>query len=66
MTIQTDRRITTDREVRLNAVSPGFFSTLGVRIVAGRDFIERDALPVREGGPDVAIVNEAFAKQFAQ
>src|SRR5260370_8880360 len=33
MTIQTNERITTDRDVNLNAVSPGFFATLRVRIV---------------------------------
>ena len=41
-----------------NIVEPGFFRTLGVRLVRGRDFEERDgvaALPV-------AIVNEAFAR----
>jgi hypothetical protein len=38
MTIQTDRRITTDRDVNLNAVSPEFFATLGTRIIRGRDF----------------------------
>ncbi len=64
MTIQTSQRITTDREVHLNAVSPEFFATLGTRIVAGRDFDERDSLPVSEGGRRVAIVNEAFVKRY--
>src|SRR5262249_9910067 len=64
MTIQADQRITTDREVRLNAVSTGFFSTVGTRIVAGRDFNEHDTLPVSEGGQPVAIVNEAFVKRY--
>jgi len=64
MTIQTDQRITTDREVRLNAVSPGFFSTLGVRIVAGRDFVERDTLSVSEGAQRVALVNESFVQRY--
>lgn len=64
MTIQADQRITTDREVHLNAVSPEFFPTLGVKIVAGRDFVERDTLPASEGGLCVAVVNEAFAKRY--
>jgi predicted permease len=64
MTIQTSQRIITDREVHLNAVSPGFFATLRTRIVAGRDFDERDSLPVSEGGQRVAIVNEAFVKRY--
>jgi predicted permease len=64
ITIQADQRISTDREVRMNAVSPGFFPTLGTRIVAGRDFQERDSLPVSEGGQRVAIVNEALVKRY--
>ena len=38
MTIQTDRRTVSDRGVNFNAVSPGFFATRGVRVLAGRDF----------------------------
>ncbi|MCU1273123.1 MAG: hypothetical protein JWO48_554, partial [Bryobacterales bacterium] len=65
MTIQTNERITTDRDVNLNAISPGFFRTLGTRIVAGRDFDQRDSRPVGEaGGPRSAIVNEAFGRRY--
>jgi predicted permease len=64
MTIQTNERITTDRDVKLNAISPGFFATLGIRIVAGRNFDERDSRPVGEAGHRSAIVNEAFAKRY--
>src|SRR5262249_22436758 len=38
LTIQSTERLTTDRDVHLNAVTPGFFATLGTRIVGGRDF----------------------------
>ncbi len=41
-------------------VGPRFFETLGVRLVAGRAFTERDVA----GGPPVAIVNETFARYF--
>ena len=64
MTIQAGQRITTDREVHLNAVTSGFFATLGAGILAGRDFDERDSRPAGEGGPRVAIVNEAFVKRY--
>ena len=64
MTIQTDQRIATDRDVNLNAVSPAFFATLGIRIVAGRDFDERDSRPVGETGARSAIINEAFVKRY--
>ena len=62
MTILADRRITTDREANLNAVTPGFFATLDARIVAGRDFDQRDT---RAGaGPHTAIINAAFAARY--
>jgi predicted permease len=64
ITIQTDRRFTTDRLVNLNAVSPGFFATLNVRLLAGRDFDQRDSRPAREHGRACAIVNEAFVKRY--
>ena len=43
-----------------NGVDPGWLSTLGTRLVAGRDFDTHD----RAGMPIVAIVNEAFARRF--
>jgi predicted permease len=73
LTIQGRERFTTDREVQFNAVTPGFFATLGARIIAGRDFNEHDSLnaiaphqslPVSESGQRVIIVNEAFAKRY--
>jgi putative ABC transport system permease protein len=62
-TIQADRRIVTGN-VNLNAVSPGFFSTLGIRMLAGRDFDARDSRPAGETGLRSAIVNEAFVKRY--
>ena len=41
-----------------NIVEPGFFRTLGVRLVRGRDFEAHDTV----AAPAVAIVNEAFAR----
>src|SRR6266542_34283 len=64
MTIQTDRRFATDRDVNLNTVTSGFFATLGIRIVAGRDFDERDSIPAGEAGPRSAIVNQAFVTRY--
>jgi predicted permease len=64
MTIQTDRRIVTDRDVNLNAITPGFFATLGIRLVAGRNFDERDSRPAGHDGARVAIVNEAFVARY--
>ncbi len=64
VTMQTDHRTVSDGIINFNAVSPGFFSILGVRLLAGRDFDNRDTLPVGEIGPRCAIVNEAFVKRY--
>ena len=50
----------TDVSSRYNEVGPGYFATLGVPLLAGRDFTRADGLTA----PKVAIVNEAFAKKF--
>jgi predicted permease len=42
-------------------VSPGFFETMRIRLVAGRDFIPRDSEPLQ---PTAVIVNEAFARRY--
>ena len=51
-----------------NNISPGYFRTMGIPILAGRDFTERDELTVAPppGSPDfrVAIVNERFARHY--
>jgi len=44
-----------------NPVTPGFFATLGVPLLAGRDFSARDV----GDSATVAIVNETFARRFA-
>jgi predicted permease len=51
----------------LNAVSPGYFKTMGIPLLAGREFDSRDdhATALPEGWPyRVAIVNETFAKRY--
>jgi hypothetical protein len=48
----------------LNAITPGFFATLGIRVVAGRTFDERDSRPAGDAGARSAIVNEAFVKRY--
>jgi len=51
-----DRRATSN----FNTIGREYFKTLGIPIVAGRDFSDRDTTK----SYDVAIVNEAFARRF--
>lgn len=48
------------RTVRSNVVGPQFFTTLGVPILAGRDFADSDTATSLH----VGIVNEEFARRF--
>jgi predicted permease len=64
MTILAGKRFSTDRNINLNAVTPGFFQTMGIRILAGRNFDERDISAPGESGRRSAIVNEAFVKRY--
>ena len=49
-----------DTNAQYNAVTPGFFQTLQMPLLAGRDFTDADSA----GRPRVAIVNETFAEKF--
>jgi predicted permease len=44
-----------------NMVSPRYFETLGIPVLAGREFDTRDRIPDRA---TVAIVNETFARKY--
>jgi predicted permease len=48
------------RTVRSNVVGPEFFHTLGVPVLAGRDFSSND----NARSPHVGIINEEFARRF--
>jgi predicted permease len=50
----------TDAGARFNQVGPGFFGTMGMTLLAGREFTPTEIT----GTPKVAIVNEAFARKF--
>jgi predicted permease len=49
-----------DRIVWVNVVSPGWFHTFGMRMIAGRDFGAHD----RAGAERAIVVNESFARRF--
>jgi predicted permease len=43
----------------LNMIGPGYFATLGIPLLAGREFTTQDV-----GPSQYAVVNEAFAKEY--
>jgi len=49
-----------EREPDFQAVSPSYFETLGIGLVRGRLLVPSD----RKGQPNVAVVNQAFARQY--
>jgi predicted permease len=50
----------TDNNSRFNEVGPGYFSTMGVPMMSGREFTDADV----KDSTKVVIVNEEFAKKF--
>jgi len=49
-----------DRGSSYDAVGPGYFSALGVPVMAGREITEQD----RAGSTPVCVINETFARRF--
>jgi predicted permease len=49
-----------DSPILLNAVGPGFFETMGMRVLAGRPLGEEDTA----GSPVTAVVNEAAVRRL--
>jgi predicted permease len=57
-------------EPYMNSISPNYFATMGIPILAGRDFTIRDTQQVRHGrdaddfSPATVMINESFAKKY--
>jgi predicted permease len=49
-----------DSRIYFNAVSDGYFTTIGTQLIAGRDFNRHDT----SGSPAVAIVNQTVVKKY--
>jgi predicted permease len=60
MTDARGRAVDMGRRVMMNAVTPGWFSTYGLRLRAGRDFTDGDTAT----SPPVALVNETFVREL--
>jgi predicted permease len=49
-----------DMNPSVDGVGPRYFETMGIPLVAGREFTDRDG----KGAPRVAVINETMAKYF--
>ncbi|HEX6164636.1 MAG TPA: ABC transporter permease [Vicinamibacterales bacterium] len=49
-----------DMQAFMNALSPGYFDTMGIKLLDGRDFRSSDIVE----NPRIAIVNRKFAQHF--
>jgi predicted permease len=49
-----------DMQAYMNALSPGYFETMGIKLLDGRDFRRSDIVE----DPKIAIVNRKFARHF--
>ncbi len=49
-----------DMNPMLNWIGPGYFSTMGIPLIAGREFTAADKL----GAPRVAVINQKMAEYF--
>jgi predicted permease len=64
LTVEAAGRVVTDGVVYLEGISSGYFQTLGVPLISGRDFDDRDPQGAPEQGFRAAIVNESFARHY--
>ena len=53
-----------DMQGFMNAVSPGYFATMGINILEGRDFTPADVRDDNKPGAKVAVVNREFAEHY--
>ena len=54
--------INNDANGRFNEIGPAYFGKMGIPLIAGREFTEKDNL----GAPKVAIVSQQFVKAFLE
>lgn len=60
ITVEAGKDLPEDMHVNFDSVSPGYFSTLGIPLLSGREFNEADG----PRSPKVAVISEAMAKKY--
>jgi predicted permease len=60
ITVEGRHDLPDDMHVNFDPVSPGYFSTLGIPLLSGREFGESDGAK----SPKVAVVSEALVKKY--
>ena len=58
--METDLAPTLDTDVDFQAVSPGYFETIGIPLVRGRGLTSAD----RTGAPHVCLVNQTYVRRY--
>jgi predicted permease len=54
-----------DREIQILSVTPGYFQTLGLPLLAGRDFAPSEVSNNKPGEfPKIAVINETMARRY--
>ncbi|MBO0862070.1 MAG: ABC transporter permease [Chloracidobacterium sp.] len=53
-----------DREIQTNSVTPGYFRTMGLRLLSGRDFTAQEAVGKPREFPKIAVINETMARYY--
>jgi predicted permease len=64
LTIDAAERVALDAPVPMARISPAYFATIGVKVLAGREFDRRDVEGLDKTGFRTIIVNERFAKRY--
>jgi predicted permease len=56
-----------DRQIQTGRVAPGYFQTIGLSMLMGREFLTQDLAPLEKTSakpPKVAIINAAMARRY--
>ncbi len=64
MLVEANQRFVTDENLPMNAITPGFFDVLGVKVLRGRDFLPSDRTSDQRWSWDKVIVSQSFVDAY--